>query len=89
MEIIFDRSFSKSLNKLNDKDLNYRIEQIIIEVESAKSLAEVSNLKKMQGFKNFYRIRIGDYRIGIELESHACVRFIVILHRKDIYKKFP
>jgi len=89
MEIIFDRSFSKSLNKLNDKEIRSKIEQVIIEVESADSLLQIANLKKMQGFKTFYRIRIGDYRIGIELENPETLRFIIILHRKDIYKKFP
>jgi len=43
----------------------------------------------MQGFKTFYRIRIGDYRIGIELENPTTLRFIIVLHRKNIYKKFP
>ena len=89
MEIIFDRSFSKSLNKLNDKEAGHKIEQIIIEAELAESLAQISNVKKMHGFKNFYRIRVGDYRIGIELESSSSLRFIIVLHRKDIYKKFP
>jgi hypothetical protein len=43
----------------------------------------------MQGFKTFYRIRIGDYRMGVELEDTSTLRFIVVLHHKDIYKKFP
>jgi mRNA interferase RelE/StbE len=89
MNVIFDRSFSKSLNKLNDKEIRSKIEQIIIEAESADSLIQITNLKKMQGFKTFYRIRIGDFRIGIELENPTTLRFIIVLHRKDIYKKFP
>jgi len=89
MEIIFDRSFSKSLNKLTDQDIKAKIEQVIIEAEAADSLIDIANIKKMQGFKSFYRIRVGDYRIGIELENNAALRFIVVLHRKDIYKKFP
>ncbi|HEY5326903.1 MAG TPA: type II toxin-antitoxin system RelE/ParE family toxin [Mucilaginibacter sp.] len=89
MDVIFDRSFSKSLNKLNDKEIRGKIEEVIIEVESADSLIQITNVKKMQGFKTFYRIRIGDYRIGIELENPTTLRFIIVLHRKDIYKKFP
>ena len=89
MKIIFDRSFSKSLNKLTDKEIRNKVEQIIFEVEAANSLSDVANVKKMQGFKTFYRIRIGDYRMGVELEDPSTLRFIVVLHRKDIYKKFP
>ena len=89
MEIIFDKSFNKSLNKINDRDVKAKIVDIILEVEAAGTLAQITNIKKMQGFKTFYRIRIGDYRLGIELESSNALRFIIVLHRKDIYKKFP
>jgi mRNA interferase RelE/StbE len=60
-----------------------------LKFEAANSLSDVANVKKMQGFKTFYRIRIGDYRMGVELEDTSTLRFIVVLHRKDIYKKFP
>jgi mRNA-degrading endonuclease RelE of RelBE toxin-antitoxin system len=33
--------------------------------------------------------RISDYRIGIELLYNSIVRFIIIAHRKEIYKIFP
>ena len=89
MNIVFDRSFSKSLNKISDKEIRSKIEQVIIEVESAESLTHISNLKKMHGFKSFYRIRSGDYRIGVEFENPTTLRFIIVLHRKNIYKKFP
>ena len=51
MEIIFDQSFKKSLNKLNDKEISNKIEQIIIEIEKATSILDIANVKKMQGFK--------------------------------------
>jgi mRNA interferase RelE/StbE len=89
MEVVFDRSFDKSLDKISDKDIKDKIINVIIGIESAKSLIDIANVKKMQGFKTFYRIRVGDYRVGIELEDSSTVRLIVALHRKDIYKKFP
>ncbi len=42
----------------------------------------------MSGFHDFYRIRIGDYRIGIAL-ANAAVEFIRCLPRKDLYRFFP
>ena len=89
MEIIFDKSFGKSLDKLKDAEIKNKIIEVINEVESASLLTEVANVKKMQGFKTSYRIRIGDYRLGMELENPSTLRFIIVLHRKDIYKKFP
>ena len=89
MNVVFDSYFSKSLRKLKIKWLNKKIEDIIIEAENADTIHDLSNVKKLHGFKNFYRIRIGDYRIGVELENDNTLRFILIMHRKDIYKEFP
>ena len=66
MIVEFDRSFLKSLDKIKDKSLFPKIEQKIQLVETALSLNDVSQIKKMVGHSNYYRIRIGDYRIGLE-----------------------
>jgi mRNA interferase RelE/StbE len=89
MNISFDKSFYKSLDKLHDKSIAKSLEEILISLQKAKSLSDVRNIKKLRGFKNFYRIRIGDYRLGFELEKAQSIRMIVLAHRKDVYKKFP
>ena len=89
MKLEFDRSFSKSLNRVMDSNILKKIENIMTEIESAKSLKDIRNLKKLVGFQNYYRIKLGSYRIGIELIDKSKIRFIIITHRKDIYKKFP
>ena len=57
-------------------------------VEQAQHLGQVANLKKLRGGGNYYRIRVGDYRIGLIVEGDA-VTFVRFLHRKDIYRYFP
>jgi mRNA interferase RelE/StbE len=57
-------------------------------VESAGNLTQVKNLKKLVGYNIYYRIRVGDYRIGIKVEEEV-VYFVVFEHRKDICKGFP
>ena len=52
------------------------------------TLSEIKNLKKMQGFLNCYRIKIGDYRIGLYFENNI-VELVRLAHRKEIYKLFP
>lgn len=89
MNVTFDRSFLKSLDKLADADVKEKVAALIEQVEAVTSLSEVPHLKKMAGFKTFYRIRLGDYRVGVELEPGATVRFIIVAHRKDIYRIFP
>jgi mRNA interferase RelE/StbE len=89
MIINFDKSFEKSLGKIEDKILFQKIEKIIIEFENAKSLPGMLNIKKLKGYKNYYRLRIGEYRLGFEKIDEHTVLFIVFAHRKDIYKSFP
>jgi len=89
MIVEFDKSFSKSLDKLKDSEVKRKIEHIIIDFDKTDIITDVKNIKKLVGFKTYYRIRIGDYRLCIELKAGNIVRFIVIAHRKDIYKIFP
>jgi mRNA interferase RelE/StbE len=88
MEVLYNKSFLKIIKKLRDKNLLDKIEKTIIEIENTKNILELSDLKKMVGFETFYRIKIGNYRLGIEI-AEKTVYFIEFQHRKDIYKKFP
>jgi mRNA-degrading endonuclease RelE of RelBE toxin-antitoxin system len=42
----------------------------------------------MKGFKNAFRIRIGDYRVGFLFQDNA-IMLGRIAHRKNIYDIFP
>ena len=89
MIVEFDKSFDKSLDKIKDVSLSPKIEKIIFNIENAKGISEIQNVRKLVGFKAYYRIRIGDYRLGFEKINDETIRFIIISHRKDIYKLFP
>jgi mRNA interferase RelE/StbE len=89
MIVEFDKSFEKSLNKVHDNTIHRRLKRIIIQIEDSPSLSPIPNLIKLTGYTSYYRIRIGDYRVGIESINKTTVRFIIIAHRKDIYKIFP
>jgi mRNA interferase RelE/StbE len=58
-------------------------------IEKSNSLSEIVNCKKMVGCTDYYRIKIGNYRLGLEVINSSTIRFIIIAHRKDIYNKFP
>ena len=88
MKVSFDKSFYKRLIRIKDKVVLEKVKQAILQAEQATDIQHVPNIKKMEGFKTFYRIRIGDYRIGIELKKDV-LWFITVANRKDIYKNFP
>lgn len=88
MQVEISRKFQKQLLKNTDKKLKVSIFQIIEDVEMANSIAEIKNIKKLSGFRNYYRIRYGNYRIGLKIVNDTVV-FSAFNHRSDIYKYFP
>jgi mRNA interferase RelE/StbE len=88
MTVEFLKSFSKDLDKVSSATVKNQIKQIITSLEKAENLQEIPSTKKLKGHRNAYRIRIGDYRLGLFLENNT-VLLARFLHRKDIYKIFP
>ena len=88
MKVSFRSSFARDLEHITDKGLLRRVRETIRDVEHAKSIHDLPNLKKLKSSKNYYRVRIGDYRIGLAIEGQTVV-FVRFLNRKDIYRYFP
>jgi mRNA interferase RelE/StbE len=88
VKTVFKNQFAKQIENIKDSKLKTGVLDIILKIEKCNSISEISNLKKLKGFKDFYRIRIGDYRVGIKVEKDT-VTFAAFHHRKDIYKYFP
>jgi mRNA interferase RelE/StbE len=88
VKIQFRASFAKDLRGIKIKELLSRIKETIQQVEKAQTSQDITNLKKLKGGINYYRIRIGEYRIGLILESDT-VSFVRCLNRKEIYRYFP
>jgi len=88
VKVEFKDSFLKDLRQIKNRVVLKRIKNIIEDFEMSQELKNIPNLKKLRGDDNYYRIRIGEYRIGLSIQSD-CVVFIRCLHRKDIYRYFP
>ena len=88
MKIKFESKFEKDLRNIKDKKLLSKIKEVILECKGVQTFNELKNIKKMQGYQTFYRLKIGDYRVGIEIVNDELI-FVRLLHRKDIYRFFP
>ncbi|MDI6770322.1 MAG: type II toxin-antitoxin system RelE/ParE family toxin [Anaerolineales bacterium] len=88
MKTLYEKSFGRDLKKIKDKRLLKQAQKIIAQVESAASLTDLQNVKKLEGYTTYYRIRVGEYRIGIEVLEGQVI-FVCFLNRKDIYRYFP
>lgn len=88
MRVEFRKTFEKDLIKLRSKALLNKVRASIESVEAATTLAEVANIKKLKGEDGYFRIRIGNYRIGLFLKDDT-LRFVRVLHRREFYRYFP
>ena len=88
MEVEFLSKFNKDISSIKQKTTKASIIKIIEQVESAQSISDIAGLKKLKGFKEAYRIRVGDYRLGLFISKNTA-QFARFVHRKDIYKLFP
>lgn len=88
MKVEFRRTFEKDLKKINDKSLLDKIKSVINSVEAAASLDDIANLKKLKGNEGYFRIRIGDYRLGLFLEGET-ILVVRVIHRREFYRYFP
>lgn len=89
MKIRIEKSFDKDVSKINDKNILQKLRAFISTVDKANDITGVAHVKKLQGYDSFYRIKIGNYRLGLELTPDNVIIFIRFLHRKDVYRYFP
>ena len=88
MRVEFRKTFEKDLRKLNDKSLLAKLKAAIETIEQADSLDAIPNLKKLKGDDGYFRIRIGDYRVGLFLAGETLL-FVRVVHRREFYRYFP
>ena len=88
MKTVYKNSFVKDLKKVREKNIKNRVRSMIEDAEQDEKISELADLKKMRGGENYYRIKIGSYRVGVVIDSDTII-FVRFLHRKDIYRYFP
>jgi len=91
MEVVAVKSFYKDARRC-PKHIQEQANEVLHVLEGAVNLQSSGlDYRKCAGSKrgeSYYRIRVGDWRIGAELR-HPQIIVITILSRGQIYKKFP
>jgi len=85
----YRQAFLKDLKQLKSSTSYQRIYELAFTtLEAINTLEEISDIKAMRGYAGRYRIRIGDYRIGIEVNEDV-IEVLCVLHRREFYRYFP
>ena len=82
--IIISKSVQKQIGNLPSQIKNRVIEKI----QSLAQEPRPSDVVKLKGSDQEYRIRIGDYRIRYEIDdSSQIIKLLQCKHRRDVYRK--
>ena len=82
-KVVVEKRAEKELSKLPSAVYPRIITAIISLGENPRP----RGFRKLEGYKNHYRIRIGDYRVIYTIEDNVLYVYIIgIGDRKDIYK---
>ena len=88
MKVEFRESFLKDLRNIKNTKLLAKVKKSVENAELADIPQQISNFKKLKGYSTYFRIKIGEYRVGLIMENDI-ITFVRILPRKEIYRFFP
>jgi mRNA interferase RelE/StbE len=87
-DIRYKKKFLKDLSSI-PKSHRQKIESLVFEeIPQSSDPFKKFKIEKMRGYEGYFKIRRGDYRIGISCQKNI-LEFQRVLHRKEIYRLFP
>ena len=88
MNVRFKKTFFKDRDNL-PKEVQANVDELVFEIlPRLRRLMDLPSVKAMMGHKDYFRIRIGSHRVGIESRGEDIVVHRV-LDRREIYRYFP
>lgn len=89
MKVEYRQLFLKDLKKLKKKLIYQQVFDLAFTIlPEINSLQDLTQIKAMKGYPNPYRIPIGDYRVGLEINQDK-IEIMRVLHRREFYPYFP
>ena len=87
MNVVITERFDKEEGKLKNKALTLQIVDLIESLPNIEQIHDIPSIKRLKG-TTAYRIRMGDYRLGVTIENNTVI-FHSVGHRKKFYDSFP
>ena len=89
MKVAFTNKYEKQFDRLSDAKLGKQVIAAVKSIIDAERIEDIPSIKKLKGFTNAYRVRSGQYRIGLIRETDGTILIAAIDTRKDFYRAFP
>jgi mRNA interferase RelE/StbE len=89
LKVAYAKTLAKDLEVVSrNSAVKKRLSKLIETLKTIDTLNELKHIKKIEGYDCYYRLRIGDYRLGLKVLGDT-VELIRFLQRRDIYRRFP
>ncbi|MCF0053495.1 type II toxin-antitoxin system RelE/ParE family toxin [Dyadobacter sp. LJ53] len=92
MELVVEKAFVKELKRCPDY-IQRQVAIVLKTIRAVEHIMDIPDCSLIQGKGNneYYRIRVGGYRIGLKYHEGTIkiVSIITMQSRGDIYRKFP
>jgi len=76
-------SARRELENLSDR----LIARLVAKIEGLTANPRPSGCRKLRGYRDLWRIRVGDYRVGYIVDDDRKVASVTrIAHRRDVYE---
>ena len=85
IQLLFTDQAEKQLAKL-DKSARLRI---IASLDRLREAYPVGDMRKMQGYDDLWRLRVGDYRVIMHIDLVTAIITITVIrvgHRREVYR---
>jgi mRNA interferase RelE/StbE len=83
MRIEFKKSAIKDLSKIDRATQ----ERVINALESFSEHPQEADIKKLKGYEDIFRLRVGNYRVVMEVIWQGEVAYVIrIRHRREVYQ---
>jgi mRNA interferase RelE/StbE len=87
VNVQYRQAFLKDLKRLKNTPIYQDVYDLAFTtLPQVKTLREVPGVKALKGKR--YRVRLGDYRVGLEVDGDD-VQVMRVLHRREFYRYFP
>ncbi len=88
MKVEYSKKFLKQLAAV-PCEIRSKIESFVFEeLVLTSSIYELGKVEKMKGYDGFFKVRFGNYRLGLMIENEV-ITVKAVMHRREIYKFFP
>ncbi|BDZ71451.1 type II toxin-antitoxin system RelE family toxin [Methanobacterium petrolearium] len=82
-KVFLDRKAQKNLDNM-ESDISDSITEKIVKLKTG--FVPELDIKKLRGYSNHYRLRVGGYRVLFQLQKGHVIIVYAVLPRKKAYK---